>query len=246
MKLAVISSMRNAERFLPLYRRMLCRFTWQPSVIVLGENDSTDGTAAYLRTWSTDWDQPQAPVVDAFSFCTGVATMDREATERRSVYMACVWNRVLEQALTHEWTHALVVSTQKWIPPRGPAVMRDLGYDIAAVAVMRQGRFYDTWCFRQVDQRGRLHEITPYPDGHMAMWAVGGAYLVKRKVFEIGGVRYHDTNGEFCESAAMCEEARRKGFSVGMTWDPGVRAQVCHHPDEMHEHLYGSDPVETA
>lgn len=226
MTLCVLACMRDAERFLPLYRQMLDGFTVQPTMIVLGENDSTDGTGAYLKQWAAEDER-----VMAFGWTTGVPTMDRVPTRERSRYMAQVWNRCLETALVlTDWTHLFVSSVQKWTHPATVRRLRAWNVSMVAPLVMfrRPGSgevvFYDTWCFQHLN--GQMFGHGEQPDreaehdrglgimsGLQEVAGIGGAYLARREVFQ-SGARFAETDGSYCESVALCHQARACGHRV--------------------------------
>ncbi len=236
MRLCIITCMRDALPFLPLYREQLRRWTLQPAVIVVGENGSDDGTRAWLDRWAIDDDAR----VDAFSFDPPPGPkLERVATAERAAHMARVWNTCLERALEHDWTHAVVMSIQKYAPASVIARLAALDRDIVAPLIMfpmgATRIFYDTWCFQALDgTRFSAHE--PSGDSVEEVAGVGGCYLVRRAVYE-AGCRLAPTDGTFCESVAFCEQARARGFQVWVDrreptawayWTPGpYRARLA-------------------
>jgi len=232
VRVAIVSALRNVARFVPFYRASIEAFTVQPSRIVLYENDSRDGTASRLQQW---------PGVTWFSLRTHVPHYPKVATAERAAHLAYVRNMAIEHALAYDdWDAALMLDAQKYASPvllESLLTVLEKSADIVAPLVcIPGGIFYDTWCFRHLNGKpfreiedGRPHGVldpgTPFQVG-----AVGGVYLVHRRVFE-AGLRLAGTNGEACDSVPLCTHARARGFTVWV--DPRVQALHCPTPQQM-------------
>lgn len=215
----VITAMRNCAPLLPAYVRMIEGFDPQPVRIVIGVNDCNDDTRQILERWGH-------PALELFHFETGQAAHARKADAERSAHLARVRNRVIEEALRSvDWDFALMQDAAKIGSPDMPRRLIADGGDIVApysVYWEEPGRFYDTWCFRDLKGKKFFARARPV-EARMELISVGGVYMVKRRVFE-AGCRLAGTDGRHCDSVPLCVQARQKGFRVFMRNDMQVTA----------------------
>jgi hypothetical protein len=69
-RLCVITALRNCATLLPAFTRMIDSFEVQPTRVVIGVNDSTDGSEELLRRWNH-------PALDLFVFNPGAPALSR-------------------------------------------------------------------------------------------------------------------------------------------------------------------------
>jgi len=227
-RVCIIAALRSVAPYIPLYRRAIQAMSIQPTRIVILENDSREGTAAQLARW---------PELTWWSQRFGIPHFPKVATAARAAHLARVRNIAIEHALAYDdWDVALMLDAQKYASPKLVASLLSVDGDIVAPLVsIPGGIFFDTWCFRHLDgapfnehDDGRPHWVNdagaPFQAG-----AVGGVYLVRRRVFE-AGVRLAGTDGRDCDSVPFCAQARAQGFTVWV--DPRVMAIHCPTPKQ--------------
>src|SRR5437773_2262868 len=104
-KIAVISSLRDGASYLPTFYQMVKAFDLQPTHLILAENDSIDDSAAIIAGW---------PDAKTLTFTTGIPHLGRVSTRERTRYLALVYNRTIEFALSYDWDYAYLTSVQKF------------------------------------------------------------------------------------------------------------------------------------
>lgn len=213
--------MRDVAPYVPLFFDAIDQWTVQPSRVFVLENDSSDDTWDALIEAQSKRDG----VVVCEQIRTGVSLFPREATAARSAHLAAVRNLLIEFALSRDstWTHALFLDAQKWLDEDGLERLVAANRPIIAPAVRLQtGTFYDTWCFRDVNNQPFVPSSTGR--GVTGAGAVGGVMLVDRRVLDAGH-RYEGTDGSSCDSVPFCASATADGFDVAIDWD--VQSVAC-------------------
>jgi hypothetical protein len=220
--ICVITAMRDCAVLVPSYRRMIDAFEPRPRRVVVGVNDSIDETWRLLEAWRSEANDDIE--IDLFSFSTASPYFPRERSASRAAHLAEIRNRTIDRALDHnDWDHALMHDASKRSPPELPGNLLSSNADIVAPLILRRSggkvAFYDTWCFR--DERG--FEYSPdWPfccgldkDGpaEIAAMAVGGVYMVSRRIFE-AGLRLGAMGAGCCDSVKLCVDALAAGYRV--------------------------------
>lgn len=236
--------MRDVAGFIPHYIQMVAAFTLRPAVVVIGENDSSDETWNELVKGKTVLESKGIRVV-LFSFRTGLPLYRREASRRRSIHLALTRNRVIDEALKHDWRYALMQDAQKYSAPDVPTRLNNLMEDVVdnqynehrigirgSLVVYPNNHAYDTWCQFEDSGKSLGHDTAEHEKrGYRQVMSVGGVYLVQRKILE-AGVRLAGTNGKTCDSVPLCEMAEK--YCGLETWmDPMIKTVHCPAPDTM-------------
>ncbi len=237
--LCVITAMRNCASLVAAFTRMIDNFEVQPRRVVIGVNDSTDDTEQLLRQW-------RRPALDLFVFNLGASEFLLDALPgpagraghqaARSVHLAAVRNAVIERALLHsDWNVALMQDAAKMSSPDLPGLLLQDDGDIVAPLSWNSQMpwcFYDTWCFVDGNGANFGHCLPPdiFQYQRVAVNAVGGVYTVKKRVFE-SGCRLAGTDGRYCDSVPLCQQALAKGYGVFVRTDLGVTS--FKYPDQI-------------
>lgn len=213
--------MRNAEPWLPLFRRQLALWMLQPVAIIAGVNSPEDGTEKWLWEWAAH-DKRVRPLHFTPDPPLTEKALARAPSYERFAYFAGVWNRVIEAALeVDSWDFAYLTSVQKFTPPEvvGSLVetiqaLPGAGV-LAPILMFAEGplTFYETFCtFSLAGVMFRPEERPGWqPPEEVA--AVGGTHLVARAVFE-AGARQAGTDGTEGETVPFCRMARKLGYTV--------------------------------
>jgi hypothetical protein len=214
--------MRDCAGLLPSFRRMVEAFDPLPRRIVIGVNDSTDETWSLLEAWKRAAPEPME--LDIFSFSTNRPFFPRERSVQRAAHLAEIRNRAIDHALRRsDWQHAFMHDATKRSPADLPRQLLSSAGDIVAPLVLgRSGGkvyFYDTWCFR--DEAGAEYSPDwPFSSAldvrgpaEIPAMAVGGVYMVHRRIFE-AGIRLGTMGAGCCDSVRLCVDAIAAGYRV--------------------------------
>lgn len=213
-KVALVSAFRDSSATLPAFRRQVeaLDWPWESLRIVCVEGDSVDDTRERLLEW---WQADQR--ITILRRDTGRPRYGSVVSAERFATLAEVFNTGLGFVARDGWADFF-----QFVPSDvlfSPDLLRRLiahQKDVIAPLFWGPGgtQFYDIWGFTSADGLG-FAPLSPaaYQDllgeQPVAMQTVGGALLVRRRVWE-AGVRYTAEDVD----RGLCCLARAAGFSV--------------------------------
>ena len=242
-KIAVCCMVRNEERFGHLKRFFAgCRELEKRHknlIYIIIEGDSYDDTYKMLKKWlSGDEDGKKDRNYILKKFDKGYSKFPKNRDTKRTKYFTEIRNMLVDYVLeisdidlifmvdaSYGFKENVIIELEK-------TLKRDKA-DIAAPLNWSHkdhiGRemFYDIFAFRKDGKEFTNHypyhkdvESNLKSGKSVKLDSCGGAYLVKREVFD-AGVRYKGDKD--CEHVGMMEKARKKGFVIKLNPKVAVR-----------------------
>lgn len=223
-KLAIASIVRDEEsngnlgKFLDCCRELE---QYQKNIIyIFIEGDSSDKTYDTLKTWIENRDGSILEKIDML-----YSPFINDRNNIRTTYFAQLRNRIIEIILSIPDIHEILMIDASYVW-KGDLItsLREVNTDIVApMNVIHSDslsenkenyKFYDVWVFRKNGKEFRWDY--PYVEGMILdkpseVDSVGGGYLVKRKVLELGARYNGDTDSE---QIGFCQSARNLGFDI--------------------------------
>lgn len=234
MKIAVCCMIRNEERFGNL-KRFLTFCTqleghYKNLVYIFIEGDSYDNTYGVLKEWLRK-ENSRGEKRDFIlkKFDKGYGKFPKNRDTRRTKYFAEIRNMLIDYVLEISDISLVFMVDASYGMKKNifDELIRTLRKDSADIVAPlnlshkdHSGKmmFYDIFAYRKDGKE--FKNYYPYHNGiekelksgkSVRIDSCGGAYLVKREVFD-NGVRYNGNKD--CEHFGFCERARKKGFVI--------------------------------
>lgn len=220
-KIAIASIIRNEEHTGNLGRFLGCCTELEQYhnniTYIFVEGDSSDGTYQILK----DWISTRDGVLEKRD--RGFSPFPKDTNPVRTTVFGELRNRLVDLVLSKpNIAEVLMIDASYGWKGDLITALREINADIAAPLNVchknADGRyvFYDIWAYRKSGAcfGPFYHYCEGFNDNApIDIDSCGGAYLVKRSVFE-AGVRY-DGHAD-CEHVSFCRDAKIKGSSIKM------------------------------
>lgn len=243
LKIAVCCMVRNEERFGHLKRFIKCCRELEKYhknlIYVIIEGDSYDDTYKSLKKWldgSEDGKKDRNYILKKYD--KGYGKFPKNRDTKRTRYFAEVRNMLVDYVLeipdislvfmvdaSYGLSGDIISNLEKTLKRDGADISAPL--NLGHKDHTGKWMFYDTFAYRKDGKEFTNHypyhkdvESSLKSGKSVKLDSCGGAYLVKREVFD-AGVRYNGNKD--CEHVGMMEKARKKGFVIKL--NPKVRVR---------------------
>lgn len=225
-KIAIASIIRDEESNGNLKRFLDCCLELENYhnniVYTFIEGDSSDGTYDILKNWVNSRSGSILQKIEM-----GYPKFPKNRDNLRTIYFAQLRNVLIESILAIPSIDDIFMidANYEW---KGDIIeqLKNVNSDIVAPLTIShkdsKGKyvFYDIWAFRK--NGTEFWPFYPYTedmkfDEPLDVDSVGGGYLIKRKVLEMG-TRYNGNNNS--EQIGFCTEAKKLGFDIKI--DPRI------------------------
>ena len=242
-KIAICAMVRNEERFGNLKRFVKCCRELEKHhndlIYIIIEGDSYDDTYKSLKKWlSGDEDGKKDRNYILKKYDKGYDKFPKNRDTKRTRYFADIRNMLVDYVLeipdidlifmvdaSYGFKGNVITELEKTLRKDGADIVAPL--NLGHKDHTGKWMFYDTFAYRLHNKEFTNHypyhneiESNLKSGKSVKLDSCGGAYLVKRKVFD-AGVRYNGNKD--CEHVGFTKRARDKGFVIKLNPKIAVR-----------------------